>query len=134
MMNYLVGYIASLLTFLILDMGWMLGIARKFYRREIGSLLRDEVKLVPVFLFYLMYIAILLTLVVVPYLGAGNGLKRVIISSMLFGFAAYGTYDATNYAILKNWPLSVTIVDVLWGVIVTACAGIAGYSVIQSMG
>ncbi len=133
-MTYLVGYIASLLTFLILDMGWMLGIARSFYRRELGHLLRDEVKLAPVFLFYIVYIAVLLALAVVPHLdGSGGGLKRVIFSSMLLGFAAYGTYDATNYAIMKDWPLSVTIVDVLWGVVVTACAGIAAYSVIQSL-
>ena len=132
-MPYIAGYFASLLVFLSLDMIWMLGIARKFYRREIGHMLKDEIKLAPALLFYVVYIAIMLFLTVKPSLGDDSGVKQVIISSMLFGFAAYGTYDATNYAIMKDWPLSVTIVDVLWGSVLTACAGVVGYYVIHSM-
>jgi uncharacterized membrane protein len=131
----LVGYFGALITFLVMDMVWMLVLARRFYRKELDKVLRDEVRLIPVFLFYLVYIAILLALTVMPHLDpSGQGLRGVIISSLLFGFASYGTYDATNYALMKDWPLNVTIVDILWGTVVTACAAIAGYFVIVSLG
>ena len=126
-MHYIIGYFASLTVFLALDAVWIMVIARAFYRRELRPLLRDNFLFTPALLFYLVYIAILFYLAVLPHTGDAASLKHVMLSSALLGLAAYGTYNMTNYAVLNHWSLRVTYVDSMWGVIVTSCAGIAGY-------
>jgi uncharacterized membrane protein len=132
--TYILGYFAALLTFLILDMVWMFGIARAFYRDQLHHLIRDDIKILPAVLFYVVYIGVLIYLAVMPHVYAGGiGLQNTIISSALLGLAAYGTYHFTNYALLHDWPLSITIVDLLWGMVVSTSAAIAGYVTIVTL-
>ncbi len=129
-MDYVIGYICALCVFLLMDMVWIKGIAQGFYQRNIGHFLREKYKLIPAMLFYIVYIAILLLLTVVPNV-ANDNLTYCLISGALMGLASYGTYDITNYALMKGWPLNVTIVDMIWGMVVSATSAGVGYAAIQ---
>jgi uncharacterized membrane protein len=132
--TYLIGYLAALLIFLILDMVWMLGVARAFYRDRLHHLIRTDIRIVPALLFYVVYIGVLMYLAVIPHTHVGGmRLPDVVLSSILLGLASYGTYHFTNYALLHDWPLSVALVDMLWGMVVSSSAAIAGYCVIISL-
>jgi uncharacterized membrane protein len=125
-------YAASLVTFLLLDGIWILGIARGFYRREMGALLRENTRYIPILLFYLSYVAVLMYLSILPAAYESDPWK-VVFASALLGFASYGTYDVTNYALLKNWSLRLTVIDIMWGIFVSCISGIAGYFTYQSL-
>lgn len=119
-----VAYLLTLATFLALDGVWLGVVARDLYRRELGHLLAPTVRWWPAALFYLLYIAALLVLVVVP--NSARPLLRTVLLGGLFGLCAYATYDLTNLATLKGWPMSVTLADLVWGAFVTAVAAGAG--------
>jgi uncharacterized membrane protein len=119
MSDLLTAYLASLIVFLTLDLVWIRFIARNFYRRTIGNLLGDSPKIIPALMFYTLYILIMVYLVVQPSL-LNNSLMQAAIGGALFGMIGYGTYSVTNYTILKNWPLSVAIIDLIWGAFVSS--------------
>ena len=129
---YLLSYAVGLATFLLVDLLWIGIIARGFYRKALAGFLREEFLLGPAVLFYLCYVAILCYLVVVPAFEAGQ-FRRLLLGAALFGLAAYGTYDITNYALLKGWPLSVTLADMAWGSIVTSVSAISAYVTLRLM-
>ena len=110
----LVLYLVTLAVFFLIDMIW-LGIAAKgFYRRHLGSLLSPKVNWAAAILFYLLFIVGLLVFAVKPALAGGEPLKALFLGALL-GLISYATYDMTNLATLKDWPLVVTIVDLVWG-------------------
>jgi uncharacterized membrane protein len=116
-------YLLTLVTFLALDSVWLGVVARDLYRRELGSLLAPEVRWVPAVAFYLLYAAVLVVLVVVPNRARTAG--RVATLGGLFGLGAYATYDLTNLATVTGWPVSVTLVDLVWGAAVTGLTAVA---------
>lgn len=132
-MNFAIAYGGAIVTFLILDAIWILGVANSFYRKYMGELMREDFLMAPAILFYSGYVAILVYLFVVPMAETGN-LSKLIISAALFGLAAYGAYDLTNYSLLKNWPLNVTIVDMVWGMFVTTATSLGGYYAVKYFG
>jgi uncharacterized membrane protein len=129
MPEILLAYLSALCLFLALDILWIRVIAQNFYRRTIGHLLRDNVKMLPALIFYVCYVAILFYLVITAH-SAENGIVHVAIGGALFGIIGYGTYDITNYALIKGWPLSVTIIDLIWGAFVTSVTSIVGFLLI----
>ncbi|TAE34802.1 MAG: DUF2177 family protein [Alphaproteobacteria bacterium] len=122
----LYGFIGAFFTFICIDAIWLLLIARKFYRKEMGGLLRDNPNMLCIVLFYVCYNAILVYMGVLPHLAA-HDIIPVIIHCGLLGLLAYGTYDITNYALLRNWSLKMTIVDTLWGISISILSGLGGY-------
>ena len=117
-------YCLTLVTFLVIDAVWLGLIAKDMYRRELGHLLAPNVRWGAALVFYLIYIAGLLILVVLPH--KGSPLLTVAALGALFGFVAYATYDLTNLATLTRWPLSVTLADLAWGAFVTGVTAVAG--------
>ncbi|MBO0420813.1 MAG: DUF2177 family protein [Vagococcus fluvialis] len=110
----------SLLTgvvFLLLDLIWLLFISKKLYQNFIGDLL-GEVKILPAIIFYIIYIIGLTVFVILPSFDNPNMMK-LLLSSAFFGFVCYATYDLTNLATLKNWPVLMTVIDLVWGSFVT---------------
>ena len=126
MFDLLIAYVVSLGVFLLIDLLWIGVIARNFYRRTIGNLLADKIKIAPTVIFYTFYVAILCYLVVYPNV-QNNNLIGAAVGGALFGIVGYGTYDITNYALLKNWPLSVTIIDLIWGAFVSSTTAIIAF-------
>lgn len=126
-MHYLYLYLLTIPVFFIIDMIWLGFVASSFYRNQLGDLL--QINWPAAIVFYLIYIVGILFFAVIPALDA-NSLQKAIIYGALFGFFTYATYDMTNLATLKDWPLTVVIVDIIWGTILSASvAGISYYLV-----
>jgi uncharacterized membrane protein len=111
---YIKLYLSTLAVFFVIDMIWLGLVARGLYRKYLGFLLSPSPNWTAAILFYLLWVAGLLVFVVVPGLQAGS-VKKVLLLGALFGFLTYATYDLTNQATLKDWPLTITVVDLLWG-------------------
>jgi uncharacterized membrane protein len=118
------AYLLTLATFLALAAVWLGVVARDLYRRELGHLLAPTVRWGAAAVFYLIYVAAVLVLVVWPNRGAAPG--RVAALGALLGLCAYAAYDLTNLATLRDWPLRVTLIDLAWGAALTALTAVAG--------
>lgn len=112
-------FLIAFVSLIVVDMVWIGGVAIGFYRSELGSLVADTVNWPAALLFYVFYSIALLIFVVGPALAAGS-VKKALTLGACFGFAAYMTYDLTNLATTRGWPLSITIVDLVWGTVLTA--------------
>jgi len=119
-------YLLTIPVFLGIDMLWLGFIAKGFYRNNLGHLLRSDVNWYAALVFYLLYIGGILIFATMPALEK-KSLYQAIVLGGLFGFFAYATYDLTNRATLKDWPLNVVIVDITWGVVLTASVAAASF-------
>jgi len=116
-------YIMTLAVFFVIDMIWLGVVAKGFYRRHLGFLMSPKVNWISAILFYLLFIIGLLVFVIRPALIGGVPLN-VLFYGALFGLISYATYDLTNLATIKDWPLVVTVVDLIWG---TVLGGVVSY-------
>ena len=132
MQTALIAYISAALVFFGLDFVWLSRVAIGFYRSQIGETLRDRPNMLAAGLFYLFYIAGIVYFAVLPGLQK-DSLAVACLNGALLGLIAYGTYDMTNLATLKNWSLSVSIVDILWGTVLTALSASAAYWVVTRL-
>jgi uncharacterized membrane protein len=126
-----IAFVSVLIVFSIIDTLWLSWMAGRVYRPLIGDLLADQFRLGPAIAFYGLYAAGLTIFAVMPGLREGEW-KSALIWGGLFGLFAYGTYDLTNYATLKTWGLKITLVDMAWGVFVSAVAsGLACFAALR---
>ena len=116
---YLKLYLATLAAFLAIDMLWLGLIARKLYNQYLGFLLSPKPNWAAAVLFYLLFIFGVLFFVVLPGLETGS-LKVTLLRAALFGLLTYATYDLTNLATIKDWPITITIIDIAWGMLLTS--------------
>jgi len=127
--NTILLYLVTLAIFFIIDMIWLGLVAKNFYRQQLGGMLSSTVNWPAAILFYLLFIAGLQFFVVAPALAQGGALQA-LWQGAFFGLIAYATYDLTNLATLRDWPLLVTAVDLAWGAVlggsVSMCAVQAG--------
>jgi len=126
MMKVIYLYLLTIPVFFGIDMIWLGFVARGFYRNNLGHLLRPDVNWTAAVIFYLLYILGILIFAVMPALEK-NSLRQAVILGGLFGFFAYATYDLTNLATLKDWPVNVVLVDIAWGVVLTASVAAASF-------
>lgn len=118
-------YLITVPIFFAVDLIWLGFVARGFYRKNLGSFLSPKVKWLAASIFYLIFIVGILIFAVLPALEKGK-LHHALIMGGLFGFFTYATYDLTNLATLKDWPLIIVIVDIIWGMVL--CAAVASLS------
>jgi len=126
MILYVKAYIGSLIVFLGLDFLWLGIIAKNFYASQLGGLMRNDVNFLAAGGFYLAYVAGVVFFAVAPALEAESW-TRALLNGALLGLLAYGTYDMTNIATLKGWPVTMSLVDMAWGTALTGAAAVAGY-------
>lgn len=119
MKAFFIAYFAAVLAFMIIDGLWLGVVAKSFYASHLGDLLRKNFLVLPAVAFYLVYTAGLVFLAVRPNQSDIN-LVSVALYGAVVGFLAYGTYDMTNLATLKDWPVVVSVVDVVWGTVLSA--------------
>ncbi|MCB2088968.1 MAG: DUF2177 family protein [Sphingomonadaceae bacterium] len=119
-MKWIIAYIATAVSFGVLDALWLRWAGPKFYRPAIGELLADSFRGAPAAVFYLMYIAGIVWFAVRP--GIAGGIGQATLNGALLGALCYATYDLTNQATMKVWPVHVTLVDIVWGTFATAVA------------
>ena len=122
---YLKLYLLTVPVFFVIDLIWLGVVAKGFYQKNLKYILSPNVNWTAAILFYLMYIAGILIFAVLPGI-AKDSLRYAAGWGALFGFFTYATYDLTNLALLKDWPLNIVIVDILWGVIL--CTVVASVS------
>lgn len=126
-MKYLLPYIIATPIFFVIDLLWLGVIARPIYKKYLGHLMAENVKWGAAIIFYLLFIAGLVIFAIVPALEKGSPWYAVMYGG-LFGFFAYMTYELTNYAVLKDWPLGIVWIDIVWGTVLGALvAGLAFY-------
>ncbi len=111
-------YLSALPVFFLVDMIWLGLIANKLYKNELGSLLAKNLNWTAGIIFYLIFIAGIIIFAVIPALEKKD-LNHALIFGALFGFFCYATYDLTNLSTLKNWPFNLTIIDMIWGTVLS---------------
>jgi uncharacterized membrane protein len=121
-------YAVTLGIFFAIDLVWLGVVAKNFYRQHIGHLLAAEVNWTAAVLFYLMFIGGLVFFAVKPALEA-NSATRALMNGALFGLLTYATYDLTNQATMRDWPVLVTVVDLAWGTVLSATVAYLSYQV-----
>lgn len=126
MKTVIIAYLATGLAFLVVDAIWLSTMADLLYRPLMGDKLEPTFKLAPAVIFYLIYVAGIVWFAVLPALAAG-GLGKAALNGALLGLVCYATYDLTNQATLRDWPLAVTLADIPWGAFVTAVGASAGF-------
>lgn len=126
MFTWVIGYGATALAFLMLDGLWLSLATPSLYRPAMGPLLAERVVRGAAISFYLIYIGGIVLFAVAPAIRASSPLQAVLLGGAL-GLVAYATYDLTNLATLRGWPLKLSFIDLGWGTLVTAVAALAGY-------
>lgn len=126
-MPWIAAYIAAAVSFLALDALWLGVVAKTLYQREFGAMLLDKPNMVAAAIFYALYLVGVVVFAVKPALEAGSW-SRALLQGALFGLIAYATYDLTNLATLKGFPIKVVVPDLAWGAFVSAAAALAGYA------
>jgi uncharacterized membrane protein len=124
--TYTIAYVATGLVFLAIDAIWLTLAAQRLYRPLMGEMLLESFRLVPALLFYLIYIAGIVVFTIAPAMATERWTTATAYGAFL-GFFAYSTYDLTNQATLRNWPVAVTIADLCWGTFLTALAATIGF-------
>ena len=132
-MYYLKLYFATLIAFFAIDMVWLGFVARTFYRKHLGFLMAPKPNWLAALIFYLLFIVGVLVFVVVPGLD-DDSLKTTLLRAALFGLITYATYDLTNLATVKDWPVLVTVVDLTWGVVLSVAVSCVGFVVGKWLG
>lgn len=130
-MNIFIAYVATLVPLIALDALWILVLAKKFYADQMGFLFSKSINLAPVAVFYPLYALGVLLLAVVPAVTSASWVEALWRGALL-GLVAYGAYDLTNHATIANWPLAVTLVDMAWGMAVTALTSVIAYYLITA--
>jgi uncharacterized membrane protein len=121
-----VAWVATALVFLGLDAVWLRLSASLLYRPLLGVLLRDDFALAPAALFYLIYTIGIVVFAISPVLPSGQWTEAGL-RGLFLGLFGYAVYDLTNQATLRNWPVTITVADLVWGTLLTAVAAIAGF-------
>jgi uncharacterized membrane protein len=132
-MKYLPHYITACIIFFFIDLIWLNTVAKTFYREQIGHLLRGSFLVAPAIVFYLLFLVGLLIFAVVPGVQADSLAKAATLGA-LFGFFTYATYDFTNLATLKDWPILVTVVDLVWGTLLSGSVSTLVFIVSKKFG
>ena len=126
MVKFIQIYLVVLAAFFVIDMIWLGLVAKKFYREQLGSLMRAGVNWPAAIIFYLLFIVGLVFFIVYPAVEQGSWFYA-LWTGAFFGLICYATYDLTNLATLKNWPLKMTIVDLIWGSVLSGVLGLIGF-------
>jgi uncharacterized membrane protein len=119
-------YCIALPIFFGLDMVWLGVAAKNFYKKQIGFLMTPKVNWAAAILFYLLFLAGLVVFVIAPAIEKDSWVRALILGA-LFGLITYTTYDLTNLATLKDWPLALTVVDLIWGTVLAGSVSVGTY-------
>jgi uncharacterized membrane protein len=131
-MQFIAAYVTVLIVFGVIDASWLSLMGNALYRPTLGDILLTNLRVGPAIAFYAMFPIGVVVFAVLPALRSGS-VNPAVLYGLLFGAIAYGTYDLTNYATLRNWTLQVTVIDIVYGAIATAVAGAVATVVVRSL-
>jgi len=133
MRSPIIAYFSGLIAMGVLDGAWLSFATSRIYKPGIGPLMADKPVAAAAIIFYLLYAAGMAYLITLPALAAGS-LGSALTRGAVLGFIAYGTYDLTSLAILRGWPVNVTVIDMIWGAILTGISAGAAYLITRKFG
>ncbi len=125
-MKFIIAYFATALVFLVIDYIWLGYIAKDMFQSSLSHLMADEPNLAIAGLFYLFYAAGIVYFCVNPAINGGSW-TTALLNGAILGFLAYGTYDVTNAATLRDWPIMTSVIDTTFGTFLTASSALSGY-------
>ena len=125
-------FFIALPVFFAIDILWLVFIAKKFYQDQIGFLMKPDINWPAAIIFYLLFIAGLV-LFVISSAVEKHSWTHALLFGGLFGLITYATYDLTNLATLKDWPVIVTIVDLTWGTVLAASVSVITYFIAEKL-
>lgn len=132
-MIWITAYIFTAIAFFAIDFLWLGTIAKKFYFSRLAHLLAGKVNYPAAAGFYAVYVIGLVIFAVSPAL-QDEAWQTAALYGALFGFFCYATYDMTNQATMKDWPVAVTVVDIAWGTVLSGSAAAIGYVATRALG
>lgn len=131
MKNWILGYVVALGVMSVMDAIWLGLMVPRFYVPKMDALIADNPKWAAAVIFYLLYAAGILFFAILPSLTTNKSITAAALIGGAFGFFAYATYDLTNHATLKNWPLAITLVDLVWGTVVTSAVTVISVTILR---
>lgn len=132
MVKYVIAYFATLVVFLAADAVWLTLMATRLYKPTLGDILLPQFLVAPAAVFYLLFIVGVVIFAVAPALQSGQWTTALVYGA-LFGFFAYGVYDFTNMATLRNWTATITVADLCWGTFLTGLSATLGTIITQAV-
>ena len=120
-------------TMVGIDGVWLATMTSRFYKKNLGNLLAEKANFLAAGLFYAIYVVGVLVIIINPALENKYSYVKTFVHGAIFGLVAYSTYDLTNQATLKNWPVIVTIVDMLWGALLTGLVSVVALRIIKAL-
>ncbi len=126
-------YAIALPVFIAIDMVWLGFVAKNFYRNQIGFLMKSEINWAAAIAFYLLFVVGLVLFVIAPAMEKKSWTHALLLGA-LFGLITYATYDLSNLATLKGWPILVTVVDLAWGTMLAASVSTVTYFIARKIG
>lgn len=132
MKRYLAAFIAIAFIMIVLDFIWLGTVAQPIYQQGVGHLMAAEPNLLFAALFYIVYSLGLIVFTVAPY-AFKKGLRKTAFRAVLFGFFVYASYDLTNLALLKNWPVDLALIDIAWGMFISCISASLGKWVLDKL-
>lgn len=130
MIDFIKTYAITFVVFMVVEGLWLVLVAKNLYDRDLGFIMNDVPKIIPVILFSLIFVGGLVVFVINPAL-IKKSLKFTILMGAFYGFASYATYDLTNLSLLKGWALNVTIIDLIWGSVMGSFVATISYYILQ---
>lgn len=124
-------YLLTVPVFFLIDMVWLGTVAKSFYQNNLGYLL-GPINWPAAIIFYLLFIVGIIIFAVSPAIGAGSITKALVLGA-LFGFFTYATYDLTNLATVKDWPLIVVFVDIAWGMVLSGSVATLSFLIAKNV-
>lgn len=132
-MKWFLYYGIALGVFMVIDLIWLGFVVKDLYSKYLGYLMADKVNWLAALIFYLVFIGGVCYFVLYPSLIDKN-IMNLITRAVLFGFITYATYDLTNLATLKDWPIHITIIDLIWGTTLSTSVSVISYFIINLLG
>ena len=129
----ILSYLLTTVVFFAIDMVWLGLVAKNIYQKYLGALLSETVNWAAAIIFYLIFIVGIFIFVINPAIEKQSVIRAIVLGT-IFGFIAYATYDLTNYATLKGFPLNIVFIDLAWGAVLTALVSTAGYYIVKFIG
>ena len=123
------NFLITFAVFMVIDLIWLGFIAKGLYAKYLGFIMTDKVNWVAAVVFYILFIIGMMVFVINP----SESLKQVMLLGAFFGFVTYATYDLTNLATLKNWPLTITLIDLTWGTVLSFATATISYLIINKI-
>ena len=129
MLIHLRNFVITFVVFFAIDLMWLGLIAKNLYAKHLGYIMAEKVNWTAAILFYVLFIIGILYFAITPATSLGN----VVLSGALFGLISYATYDLTNLATIKSWPVIITVIDLVWGTTLSTLTASISYLIIDKL-